>query len=84
MGEFYHSYLSPYARRVLIVLAEKGMEHLSKKHKFAREFEALSSINPCNWAVARKRAQCSPKSTAGSPRDSTPPISRTPKLCSTN
>jgi glutathione S-transferase len=23
------------------------MEHLSKKHKFAREFEALSSINPC-------------------------------------
>jgi glutathione S-transferase len=47
MREFYHSHLSPYARRVLIVLAEKGLKHVSKKHKFAREFEALSSINPC-------------------------------------
>src|SRR5215470_16817513 len=33
--ELYHSYLSPYARRVLIVLAEKGLEYKSHKHKFA-------------------------------------------------
>jgi glutathione S-transferase len=47
MRKLYHSYLSPYARRVLIVLAEKGLEYKSYKHKFAREFESLSAINPC-------------------------------------
>src|SRR5215468_5098673 len=47
MRKLYHSYLSPYARRVLIVLAEKGLEYKSHKHKFAREFEGLSAINPC-------------------------------------
>ena len=47
MRRFYHSYLSPYARRVLIVLTEKGLEYKSYKHKFAREFEDLSAINPC-------------------------------------
>ncbi len=47
MRRIYHSYLSPYARRVLIVLAEKGLEHESHKHEFAREFEGLSAINPC-------------------------------------
>jgi class 3 adenylate cyclase len=31
-----------------------------------------------------KRARCSPKSTAGSPKVSTPPISRTQRRCSTN
>jgi glutathione S-transferase len=45
--KLYHSHLSPYARRVLIVLAEKGLEHEREKHRFAREFEALSTINPC-------------------------------------
>ena len=35
MRKLYHSYLSPYARRVLIVLAEKGLEYKSYKHKFA-------------------------------------------------
>jgi glutathione S-transferase len=34
MREFYHSYLSPYARRVLIVLAEKGMEHSHSSRSF--------------------------------------------------
>jgi glutathione S-transferase len=47
MRKLYHSYLSPYARRVLIVLAEKGLEHEREKHMFAREFTGLSSINPC-------------------------------------
>jgi glutathione S-transferase len=47
MREFYHSHLSPYARRVLIVLAEKGLEHRRNKHEFAREFAGLSAINPC-------------------------------------
>lgn len=47
MRKLYHSYLSPYARRVLIVLAEKGLEHEREKHIFAREFAGLSSINPC-------------------------------------
>lgn len=47
MRKLYHSYLSPYARRVLIVLAEKGLEHQREKHKFAREFSGLASINPC-------------------------------------
>ena len=47
MRKLYHSYLSPYARRVLIVLAEKGLEYKSHKHKFARELEGLSAINPC-------------------------------------
>jgi glutathione S-transferase len=46
MRQLYHSYLSPYARRVLIVLAEKGLEHKKHKYKFAREFEGLSEINP--------------------------------------
>jgi glutathione S-transferase len=47
MRKLYHSYLSPYARRVLIVLAEKGLKHEREKHMFAREFAGLSSINPC-------------------------------------
>ena len=47
MRTCYHSYLSPYARRVLIVLTEKGIEHERKKYHFAREFEDLSSVNPC-------------------------------------
>ena len=47
MRKLYHSYLSPYARRVLIVLAEKGLGHEGEKHTFAREFAELSSINPC-------------------------------------
>ena len=47
MRKLYHSYLSPYARRVLIALAEKGLEHERCKYQFAREFAALSSINPC-------------------------------------
>jgi glutathione S-transferase len=47
MRKLYHSRLSPYARRVLIVLLEKGIEHEREKHTFAREFEGLASINPC-------------------------------------
>jgi glutathione S-transferase len=47
MRTLYHSYLSPYARRVLIVLAEKDLEHERQKYKFARDFAELSSINPC-------------------------------------
>jgi len=47
MRRLYHSYLSPYARRVLIVLVEKGLEHEREKYMFAREFNQLSSINPC-------------------------------------
>ena len=47
MRRLYHSYLSPYARRVLIVLAEKGLEHERQKYQFARDFEGLSAINPC-------------------------------------
>ena len=47
MRKLYHSYLSPYARRVLIVLLEKGLEHEREKHMFAREFSELASINPC-------------------------------------
>jgi glutathione S-transferase len=47
MRKLYHSYRSPYARRVLIVLAEKALEHEREKYTFAREFVALSSINPC-------------------------------------
>jgi glutathione S-transferase len=43
----YHSYLSPYARRVLIVLAEKGLRHERRKFTYAREFEGLGDINPC-------------------------------------
>jgi glutathione S-transferase len=47
MRRLYHSYLSPYARRVLIVLAEKALKYEAEKYTFAREFVALSSINPC-------------------------------------
>jgi glutathione S-transferase len=47
MRRIYHSHLSPYARRVLIVLAEKKLEHERQKYEFAREFEGLSAINPC-------------------------------------
>ncbi len=47
MIKIYHSYLSPYARRVLIVLAEKKLQHEMRKYEFAREFEGLSTINPC-------------------------------------
>jgi len=43
----YHSDHSPYARRVLIVLAEKGLRHESRKHRYAREFADLPQINPC-------------------------------------
>ena len=35
-------------------------------------------------AVATKRARCSPTSTTGSPRASTPPTSKRPRRCSTN
>ena len=35
-------------------------------------------------AAATKRARCSPKSTTGSPKASTPPTSRMRKRCSTN
>jgi len=38
--------LSPYARHVSIVLAEKALEHEREKYTFAREFAALSSVNP--------------------------------------
>jgi glutathione S-transferase len=41
MRKLYHSYLSPYARRALIVLIEKGLEHEKEKHKFACEFVGL-------------------------------------------
>jgi glutathione S-transferase len=47
MRKLYHSHLSPYARRVLIVLEEKQLEHEREKHVFAREFDELASINPC-------------------------------------
>jgi glutathione S-transferase len=47
MRTLHHSYLSPFARRVLIVLLEKGLEHQREKHMFAREFAGLPSINPC-------------------------------------
>ena len=47
MRKLYHSYLSPYGRRVLIVLAEKQLEHEREKYMFAREFHELASINPC-------------------------------------
>lgn len=47
MRKLYHSYLSPYARRVLIVLLEKGLAHEREKHKFARDFEGLAELNPC-------------------------------------
>lgn len=46
MRKLYHSYLSPYARRVLIVLLEKDLEHQREKHMFARCFAGLASINP--------------------------------------
>ena len=44
---FYHSYLSPYARRVLIAFEEKGMNPKREKHTYAREFDGLKEINPC-------------------------------------
>lgn len=47
MRKIYHSHLSPYARRVLIVLTEKGLEHERDKHEFAREFDGLTAVNPC-------------------------------------
>jgi glutathione S-transferase len=47
VATFYHSYLSPYARRVLIVLAEKGLDPKREKHVYAREFAGLRDINPC-------------------------------------
>src|SRR4051812_7712509 len=47
MAVYYHSYLSPYARRVLIVLIEKGLDPQRRKFKYAREFDGLSEINPC-------------------------------------
>jgi glutathione S-transferase len=47
MRKLFHSALSPYARRVLIVLAEKDLQHEREKHKFARDFAGLSLINPC-------------------------------------
>jgi len=45
--KLYHSHLSPYARRVLIVLLEKDLAHQREKHTFAREFAKLETINPC-------------------------------------
>jgi glutathione S-transferase len=47
MITYYHSYLSPYARRVLIVLEEKRLPHERRKHVYAREFDGLGEINPC-------------------------------------
>jgi len=47
MSTYYHSYLSPYARRVLIVFAEKGLAPKRKKFTYAREFDGLVDINPC-------------------------------------
>jgi glutathione S-transferase len=47
MRKLYHSYLSPYARRVLIVLLEKGLPHQREKYQFAREFQGLAALNPC-------------------------------------
>lgn len=47
MLKFYHSDFSPYARRVLIVLAEKGLTCEREKHRFAREFAELRDLNPC-------------------------------------
>jgi len=44
---YYHSYLSPYARRVLIALEEKGLKPRREKHTYAREFDGLKDINPC-------------------------------------
>jgi glutathione S-transferase len=44
---YYHSYLSPYARRVLIALEEKGLKPRCEKHTYAREFDGLKDINPC-------------------------------------
>ena len=46
MRKLYHSYLSPYARRVLIVLLEKGLEHQREKHRFAREIAGLELLKP--------------------------------------
>ena len=46
MRKLYHSYVSPYARRVLIVLAEKALPFESEKYSFAREFDGLSAVNP--------------------------------------
>lgn len=47
MIKFYHSYLSPYARRVLIVLEEKDLGHEREKYTYARNFDSLAEINPC-------------------------------------
>lgn len=47
MRKLYHSDFSPYARRVLIVLAEKGLTCEREKHRFAREFAELRELNPC-------------------------------------
>ena len=44
MITYYHSYLSPYARRVLIVLEEKRLPHERRKHVYAREFDGLGEI----------------------------------------
>ncbi len=47
MISLYHSDLSPYARRVLIVLEEKVLAFKRHKHRYAREFDALTELNPC-------------------------------------
>jgi glutathione S-transferase len=47
MAIYYHSYLSPYARRVLIVLAEKGLNPERRKYTYARDFDELAETNPC-------------------------------------
>ena len=47
MRKLYHSDFSPYARRVLIVLDEKELDHEREKHRFARDFSGLAAINPC-------------------------------------
>ncbi|MGD2133833.1 MAG: glutathione S-transferase family protein [Maricaulaceae bacterium] len=47
MITYYHSYLSPYARRALIVLEEKCLKHERRKFVYARDFDRLVDINPC-------------------------------------
>ena len=70
---------------------------LKRKHPFARPSKSRAANPPsggscapqsaspgcCATAiVATRRTRCSPKSTTGSPRASTPPTSKTPRRCS--
>jgi len=87
--KLYHSEFSPYARRVLILLLEKGIEHDREKHQFARGFAELSKINPCLllpvfvdgdihlWGsnlIVEYLLQAYPNAPAGSPM---PPLAQT-------